>query len=447
MASKPLRYFAAAVLLAAAQAAYAILPIEHWETSRGARVYFVQNRDLPMLDVSVDFAAGAAFDAAGKPGVASMTNRMLRLGARGLDEDDIARGLADIGANLSGRFDSDRAGLGLRTLSSVKERTRALDIFARLLNEPVFPASVLEREKVTLIGALKDADTRPDTIVRRTFGRLVYPAHPYGRRGAGEVDTVAKLSRDDLAAFHRANYTPRRATIAMIGDVSRAEAEKIAEALTAKLAASDKPAPQLPEVAALAAPVVRWVEHPSSQSHILMGAPGISRNDSDYFALFVGNHVLGGGGFQSRISDEVRQKRGLAYSAYSAFSPMLREGPFVVGMQTHGEQAKEALEVVRRTLADFIAKGPTPQELAAAKANIIGGFPLRIDNNRKIHDHIAMIGFFGLPLDYLDQFVKNVERVGVEQVRDAFRRRVDPERMVTVVVGPQAERAAAAPNR
>jgi zinc protease len=166
------------------------------------------------------------------------------------------------------------------------------------------------------------------------------------------------------------------------------------------------------------------------------------RDDPDYFPLYVGNHVLGGGGFQSRITEEVRQKRGLAYSAYSYFTPLLREGPFTVGMQTKGDQAREALEVVNKTVRDFIAQGPTAKELAAAKKNIIGGFPLRIDSNRKIHEYLALIGFYRLPLTYLDDFTRNVERVTADQVRSAFQRRILPDRMVTIVVGPSGERAA-----
>jgi zinc protease len=179
-----------------------------------------------------------------------------------------------------------------------------------------------------------------------------------------------------------------------------------------------------------------------------MGAPGIRRGDPDYFALFVGNYVLGGGGFQSRLTEEVRTKRGLAYSAYSYFSPMLREGPFVVGLQTQATGASDTLAVVRRTVADFIAQGPTAKELAAAKKNIIGGFPLRIDSNAKIHEYLAVIGFYRLPLTYLDDFTKNIEKVTVEQVKSAFQRRVHPERMITVIVG-QAEQQAAvgSPNK
>ena len=442
MASK----FAAVVafaLLFITQAAHALLPIQHWETKRGARVYFVANHDLPMLDVSVDFPAGSAFDSRESAGVANMTAHLLRLGSPGMDENDIARSIADVGAQLSGRFDSDRAGLGLRTLSSVKERTRALEIFARVLTQPDFPAPVLEREKVRLIGALKEADTKPDTIAARSFSRMLYPQHPYGLRSAGEVETVAKITRDDLIAFHRGHYTAERAVVALMGDVSREEAAAIAEAVTAALPSGKAEVAPLPAVTHKPEGTVRWIAHPATQSHILMGMPGIPRDDPDYFALFVGNHVLGGGGFTSRINEEVRQKRGLAYSAYSYFSPMLRAGPFVVGMQTQAAQANAALDVVRKTVSEFIARGPTAKELAAAKKNIIGGFPLRIDSNRKIHEYLAVIGFYRLPLTYLDDFTKKVERVTTEDIKSAFQRHIQPERLVTVVVGPVDDKAAA----
>ncbi|HYC48851.1 MAG TPA: pitrilysin family protein [Burkholderiales bacterium] len=438
---------AAFVLLAAlAHAAHAILPIQHWETQRGARVYFVENHDLPMLDVSVDFPAGAGFDTSEQSGRASLTAHMLRLGIKGLDENEISRRLADVGALLNGRFDADRAGVGVRTLTSAKERQEALGLLARILATPEFPASVLEREKARIVANLKEADTKPDTIAARTFSRSLYPTHPYGLRGAGEVATVSRLTRDDLASFHRTHYTVERAVIAITGDVSRQEAGAIAEALTAALPSTSMAAPAVPPVAAPPQAIERWVPHHATQSHILIGTTGMRRDDPDYFPLLVGNHVLGGGGFTSRITEEVRQKRGLAYSAYSYFQPMLREGPFVVGMQTEAAQARSALEVVRKTVADFVAQGPTAKELTASKKNIIGGFPLRIDSNRKIHEYIALIGFYRLPLTYLDDFTKNVERVTVEQVKAAFQRRIDPQRMVTVVVGPSGEKTAERPN-
>ncbi|HEX2830328.1 MAG TPA: pitrilysin family protein [Burkholderiales bacterium] len=444
MASKRAAWLVGLVLMALAQAASALLPIQTWETQRGARVLFVENHDLPMLDVSVDFPAGSGFDTREKNGAASMTNNMLRLGAGGMDENAIALRLADVGAQYGGRMDTDRAGVGMRMLSSRRERDAGLDVLMRILTQPEFPAPVLEREKARLIAALKEADTKPETIASRAFQRLVYPTHPYGLRSSGEVETVSKLTRDDLTAFYKRYYTADRAIVAIMGDVSRDDAAAIAESLTAPLPSSEGAAPALPPVTEAAKAESRWITHPATQSHIMIGATGIRRDDPDYFALFVGNHILGGGGFTSRMTDEVRQKRGLAYSAYSYFAPMLREGPFVIGMQTKGEQASEALAVARKTLADFVANGPTAKELAAAKKNIIGGFPMRIDSNRKIHEYLAVIGFYRLPLTYLDDFVKRVEAVTAEQIKAAFQKRVHPDRMITVVVG-QPERQAALP--
>jgi zinc protease len=437
-----------ALLLLAAVPAHAILPIQHWQTKGGARVYFVENHDLPMIDLSVEFPAGAAYDSAPKSGAASMTQRMLSRGAEGMSEEDMARGIADVGAQLGGSFDADRAGLSLRTLSSPEERDRALDIFARALQRPVFPEAVLAREKARLIAALKEADTKPDTIATRAFQRMLYRDHPYALRSTGEVDTVQRLTREDLVQFYRRHYLASRAVVALVGDLARADAERIAEQVTSGLPSDGGAAIELPPVPPLPNAETRAIPHPATQSHIYLGAPGITRHDPDYFPLVVGNHILGGGGFVSRITEEVRTKRGLAYSAYSYFTPLQVKGPFTIGMQTKREQAQQALDVVRATLREFIAKGPTEAELAAAKKNIIGGFPLRIDSNRDIHGYLAVIGFYRLPLTYLDDYVKNVDKVTVAEIRDAFSRRIDPERMVTVVVaGGKRQTAASAAAR
>ena len=434
MRNRRLHLWFALVVCVVSAPAYALLPIQHWQTGSGAQVYFVANRDLPMLDVSVDFPAGSAFDTREKSGLAALTQRLLKLGAGGLSEDEIARRMADVGAQLAGRFDSDRAGWSLRTLSSAEEMKEALSLLARMLQRPEFPPAVLEREKARIIGAIREADTKPEGIAGRNFNALIYGDHPYGLRSSGEVDTVARLTREDLAGFYRRHYTADRAVVAIIGNVSRGEAESIAEQLTGELPRAGAPASLL-DVPPLTRAETRTIAHPALQSHVLIGAPGIKRGDPDYFPLLIGNYILGGGGFASRILEEVRQKRGLAYSAYSYFSPLQRPGPFVMGLQTRKDQAGEAVAVVRATLKDFLAQGPTADELSRAKQNIVGGFPLRIDSNRKILGYLAVIGFYRLPLTYLDDFVPNIEKVTLADIRNAFARHVDPERLVTVIVG------------
>ena len=433
----------ALLLWLVAAPAWSLLPIQHWQTKHGARVYFVEARNLPMLDLSVDFPAGSAYDTAEKSGVAAMTQGLLRLGAGGLSEDEIARRMADTGAQFGGRVDSDRAGLSLRTLSSIEERKAALDLFARSLERPEFPQAVLDREKKRLVDSIRESDSKPETMMSRNFNQLAYANHPYGLRTSGEAATVARISRDDLTAFYRRYYTADNAVVAIIGDVTRAEAESIAEQVTGELPRANS-APTIPPVPSLDHAEMRVIPHPATQSHLLLGMPGIKRSDPDYFPLFVGNYILGGGSFSSRIMDEVRSKRGLAYSAYSYFAPMQERGPFVIGLQTRKDQAGQALTVVRATLKEFLAKGPTADELKEAKQNLVGGFPLRIDSNRKILEYLAVIGFYHLPLSYLEDFVPNVERVTLDDIRAAFARRVDPAHMATVVVGADPAALAAA---
>jgi zinc protease len=439
--AKLVKFIGVAALCCVSTFAWATPDIQHWQSASGAKVLFVENHDLPMLDVAVTLQAGSSFDAPDKSGVAGLTHQLLDAGAGGLSEDQISRGMADVGAQFGGDFNPDSAGVSLRTLSSAAEREKALDIMARVLQHPEFPEAILEREKVRLIAALKEAETQPESIAEKAFQKAVYGTHPYALLGTGEVGTVGKITVQDLRDFYHAHYQADHAVVAIMGDATRAEAEAIARQLTAQLPKSPAPA-ALPNVAMKIAASELRIPHPASQSHILIGAPGVARGDPDYFPLFVGNYVLGGGGFESRLMNEVREKRGLAYSVYSYFMPLKQPGPFQIGLQTRKDQADEALKLVRKTLANFIANGPTEQELLAAKENIIGGFPLRIDSNRKILGYLSVIGFYDLPLTYLDDFTHNVDKVTVAQIRDAFKRHIDPQAMATVIVGAPDEKAA-----
>ncbi|MBS4096461.1 MAG: insulinase family protein [Sulfuricella sp.] len=429
----PIKLVLAVFLLVQTGLALAAPKIQFWRMDNGVRVYFVENHDLPLLDISVDFSAGYSRDPADKAGRAALAHHMLARGAGGLNEEEISKRMADVGAQLSGGFDADRAGVGLRTLSSARERDQALDVMARIIQQPEFPESVIQREKARTIAGIKEAETQPDHIAAKTFMALLYGKHPYGLQSSGEVATVSALTRQDLQDFYRDHYRADNAQVAIMGDVTAEQARAIVTQLTAKLPRGNAAQP-LPPVALKIKAETRRIAHPATQAHILMGIPGIKRDDPDYFALYVGNYVLGGGGFDSRLIDEVRQKRGLAYSAYSYFMPMKQEGPFQIGLQTKRDQADQALAVVRDTVRRYVAEGPSEAELKQAKNNIIGGFPLRIDSNRKILDYLVAIGFYGLPLSYLDDFSAKVEKVSVADIKAAFARRVDPDAMVTVLV-------------
>jgi len=415
--------------------AHAGVKIEHWITPSGARVYFVETHALPILDVAIDFTAGTAYDPARKAGLAGLTRGLLDAGAGALNEEQIAEQLVNIGARLSGTTDHDRGGLSLRTLATPREKEAALVLLRTLLAQPTFPEVVLEREKSRLIAALQESDTRPDAIAAKRFAQAIYPDHPYGQ--STTVASVGSLTRDDLVMFHRTRYSAKRAVVALIGDVTRAEAERIAQFLTESLPAGGAD-DNLPPVRMPAKQIVK-IAHPAAQSHIHIGMPAISRLDPDYTALLVGNYTLGGGGFVSRLVAEVREKRGYAYSVYSYFSPRRFEGPFQIGLQTKREQADEAIRLVESVLTDFVKTGPTATELAAAQKNLINGQSLRIDSNAKLLGYLSAIGFYGLPLTYLDDFPSKIKAVTAKQVREAFTRHVKPENRVTVIVATDVE--------
>lgn len=407
--------------------------IEHWTTANGARVYLVQAPELPMVNIQVLFDAGSARDGA-HPGIGVLTNALLAEGNGGISAEEVSQRFEAVGAQFGNDSLRDMAFVSLRTLTERPLFDQALDTLALVLSRPEFPAVALERERNRLLLALKEEDESPGDIASKRFYESLYGDHPYGSPVTGSAETLNAITRRDVVDHYRRLYVGRNAVVAIVGAVDRKSAERLAERAVGGLPAGSAP-PELPPVPDLATAQEIALSYPSSQTHILIGQPGMARGDADYFPLYVGNHILGGSGLVSRISDEVREQRGLAYSAYSYFLPMHAPGPFIVGLQTRNSQRGEALKVVRDTLARFVAEGPTAQELEQSKRNITGGFPLKVDSNKDILNYLGVIGFYRLPLDYLDRFNARVEAVTREQIRDAFRRRVHPERLVTVTVG------------
>lgn len=407
--------------------------IQHWETSNGARVYFFPATALPMMDLRVVFDAGAARDGE-KHGLALLTNGLLSEGAGEWNTDQIAERFDGVGAAFSNSSHRDMSVVSLRSLTKKNLLDTALETFKTVLTQPTFPQDAFERERKRLLIGLERQKQSPDAISDKAFYQSLYGDHPYAHMASGEIETVKSINRDDLIEFYKQYFVAKNSIVAMVGDLSRAEAEKIAESIMSGLPAGQAVA-KLPQVSVLAEPVNVEINFPSTQSHLLVGQPGISRTDPDYFPLYVGNHVLGGSGLVSTLSDEIREKRGLAYSSYSFFVPMRVQGPFLMGLQTKNESAQEALTVLKDVLRKFVEEGPTQEQLDAAKKNLVGGFALRLASNKKIVENIASIGFYQLPLNYLDQFIAKVEAVNLDQVKDAFKRRVNPDKLVTVIVG------------
>ena len=406
--------------------------VESWQTDGGAKVMFVAAPDLPMVDVRVVFDAGSARDGE-LPGLAKFTNAMLDEGAAEWDADALALRLEERGIQLGNGSLRDMAWVSVRSLVEPEVLEVAVETAAAMLARPTFDADAIERVRQQMQVALRSSLQSPGGIAKRRFFQTLYGEHPYAHDPGGDAQSLAAIGRDDLAGFHKRFYVGANAVVAIVGAVDRATAERIAERITGGMA-KGKAAPTLPTPAMVSAGELRE-NFPSSQTHIYVGQSGMSRHDPDYFALYVGNHVLGGGALVSTLGEEVRNKRGLSYSVYSYFSPMRVDGPFLMVAQTKNDRADEALKVMRDTLARFVEQGPSEQELEDAKRNLIGGFPLRIASNGKIVEYLAMMGFYDYPLDWLDTLTTKLAAVNVEQVRDAFSRRINALAGIAVIVG------------
>ncbi|ATA56559.1 peptidase M16 [Variovorax boronicumulans] len=429
--------------------AQAALPIQHWTLANGAKVYLVSTNALPIVDVQIDFDAGSRRDPAAQAGLASTSAAMVEKGVRAgrngepaLDQNALGEAWADLGASFDVSAGTDRTSYTLRTLSDPALLTKAVALAAREIGEPSFPDDIWPRERERINAAIKEANTKPATVVGRAFAQAVYGTHPYGQEVTEE--TLARIDTAAMRQRYEQLILPCRAKLSIVGAVTRAEAEALATTLLSRLPspAACAPLPAIAPVVALTAPKDERIAFDSAQAHVFIGQPGYPRQDPDHFALTLGNYVLGGGGFVSRLTEEVREKRGLAYSVYSGFAPGLDAGAFRIGFQTRPDQAEAATKVSRDVLAKFVAEGPTEKELKAAKDNLIGGFPLLLDSNRKLIGNVANIAWYGLPLDYLDTWTARMNAVTAADIQAAFARKLQPQRMVTVVVG--GKQAAAA---
>ena len=421
-------------LIVLARAGNAIPEIQHWQTDKGAGVYFVETHEVPMLDVQVIFNAGSSRDGDLK-GLSRLTASMMFEGAGGLDVDEISRHFDNLGAKYWSNSNNDTSALNLRVMSKQSILAQAIDCLETVLVNPDFAADAMDRQRARIITGIRQKLQSPGELANDAFIAAIYGDHPYASPEEGTEETLNHISVADLKRFHETYYVAANATIVLVGDVTRKQAEDLVQDLISGLPRGEMAAP-LPEVKPLAAGKTIHIEHPSAQTHVLVGQPGIRRDDPDLFPLYVGNHILGGSGMVSRLFNEVREKRGLSYGTYSYFLPRLQAGPFVAGLQTRTDQADKALEVLLAQLQDFIEKGPAESELEVAKKNLTGGFPLRIDSNNDIASYVAMIGFHKLPLDYLETYNDRINAVTVGQIKAAFARILSPDTFVRVTVGP-----------
>jgi zinc protease len=423
--------FSASILLPAR--VDALPEIQTWQSPKGAKVLFVESRTLPMVDVRVVFDAGSARESEAG-GLAVLTNALLAEGAGKLTAQELAERFESVGAEFSNASMRDMAYVGVRSLSEKKYFDVALTTLATVLNYPDFNQKEFDRELARMKVAVESRKQSPSDIADEAFYKALYGNHPYAGPPGGTVESLKKVTVVDISAFYKQYYVASNATVTVVGALNREQVDKIVNALMENLPVGNK-APALPEVSLPAQKQTIHIPYPSSQSHILVGLPVMKRGDKDYFTLYVANHSFGGSGFASRLVESIREERGLAYSVYSYFLPMREAGPFTMGMQTKIDQTQQAVSLLKSELKRYIVEGPDEKELRDSISSITGGFPLNLDSNKKLLGYLAMIGFYNLSENYLRNYIANIEGVEEKDIAQVLKRRIDIDKMVTVIVG------------
>ncbi|MGY4534072.1 zinc protease [Pseudomonas sp. TE3786] len=407
--------------------------IQTWKTAEGAKVLFVEAHQLPMFDLRLTFAAGSSQDG-DTPGLAMMTNAMLNEGVTGKDVSAIAAGFEDLGADFGNGAYRDMGVVSLRSLTAADKREPALKLFAEVLGQPTFPADSLVRIKNQVLAGFEYQKQNPGRLAGLELFKRLYGDHPYAHSSDGTAKSVPGITIAQMQAFHRKAYAAGNSVIALVGDLSRTEAE----AMAAQVSAALPKGPALPKTVQPAEPQagLTHIEFPSKQTTLMLAELGIDRAEPDYAALFLGNQILGGGGFGTRLMDQVREKRGLTYGISSGFTAMQARGPFMISLQTRAEQSQGALQLVQDILRDYLANGPTQKEVDDAKRELAGSFPLSTASNGDIVAQLGAIGFYDLSLSYLEDFMQQVQALDVARVKTAMAKHLNADNLVIVTVGP-----------
>jgi len=406
---------------------------EHWVTSNGVNVVLYPAMEVPMLDISLAFAAGSAYDQKNY-GLSALTAQMLNEGSSGINSIALAEKLDNTGAQFETSTNKDMAVFNLRTLTSKDEFTQATTTFAQIINHPDFPNEALEREKKQFYMAIAQANSSPDTLATEVFFQNLYANHPYAHPVNGTEESLKKINRQELLQFYKKYYVGNNATLIFVGAIDSKTAHQLAEKLIHELpqgeiAASISKAISLKKAKKIHLPF------PSSQTVVRLGQLGIDHQNPNYFSLMVGNYILGGASLTSQLAIEVREKNGLSYSIDSQFVPMPGPGPFLITLSTQNKQANAAIELTEDVLKHYVNNGPSQEELDAAKSYLNGSFPLSLASNKTIASLLLRMTFYHLPSNYLDTYLENINKVTRDDIKHAFQQEVHPERLLKVTVG------------
>ena len=398
----------------------------------GITAWLVEDDTIPLIAVKFSFAGGAAVDPDEKLGVANFLSTMLDEGAGEFDSEAFQRRLADLSIRLSFQAQRDRFQGSLQTLS--ENRDEAFELLKLALTEPTFEAEPMERMRSQILLQIRQENEDPEQIANRAWMETMFPDHPYGRPVNGTAETVSSIAADDLEDLRQRLFAREKLYIAVVGNIDAEILKRLLDETFGTLPA-ESGVPDVPEASPAQQPRVEVVERRIPQSVIRFGHVGIKRDDPDFIPAYMMNSILGGGGFGSRLMQEVREKRGLVYSVFSSLQPMQHAGLFIGGAATMNERTAETIDVIRQELKRMAEEGPTEEELDEAKTYITGSYPLGFDSNSKIASRLLSIQEDELGIDYVNRRNDLIEAVTLEEIRRVARRVIDVDSLVVTVVG------------
>jgi zinc protease len=411
---------------------------ERWHTKNGAQVVFYKATEVPMLDINVAFAAGSAYDGQ-HFGLSALTTQLLSQGTNLFNATQIAEQFADTGAQFNGNVSRDMVALQLKTLTNDDALKQAVKTFASIINKPAFRQDAFTREKIQQIAAITQIQESPNEVANLVFFNKLYQQHPYAHSVKGTIESVKAIKLGQVREFYSRFFVASNSVIVMVGAIDSEKAHLLAEQLTQNLPKGKAAAP-IPKATQLTEGETINIDFPSSQTILRIGQVGIDHTVPDYFPLMIGNYILGGGALVSRLSNEVREKRGLTYGVDSQLMPMPGNGSFLISLSTQNKKATTALKVTEETLAGILTNGPNEDELLAAKQYMIGSFPLSLASNSNIAGMLLRIAFYHLPDDYLDTYTARISAVNVADIRKAFKNLIHTDKMLYVSVGSQQQK-------
>lgn len=436
MRIKLLALIAAALAFVLSAGTAFALDVERRVTSEGLVVLHAERDNLPMVVFTLLVNAGSADDPSELAGLANLTASLLDEGTERRTSMQISEELSYIGARLGVSTGKDYAILSLTVLK--KDLEKGLDVYADILLNPSFPPEEISRVKDLVKGSLKKDEESPSFVADRAFTEKVFGDHPYGRLPKGTTETVDAIKREDIVRFYEKYYVPGNSMLAVVGDISSEELHGI---IAKHLGAwTGRAAPPL-EAAPPAGPEggVLKIDKDLTQANILLGHLGVSRGDPDYYALKVMNYILGGGGFSSRLMETIRQQMGLAYDVHSYFAAGKLAGTFRAVVQTKNSTANDAMEEIVRQVRRIRQEKVTQEELQGAKSFLVGSFPRKLDTMNKIANFLVQVEYYGLGLDYIDEYPRLIESVTADDVLRVAKEHLRPKNLVIVVVADQEE--------